>query len=149
MKPYSKSIPVLGLALSTQTPEEGITAEVIVVNSFEELWKSVKNATGKIIVFNQRFEDPEKAIKYRQLGAIEGAKLGAVATIVRSYATFSLGTPHTGLMFYSNNVTHIPAAEISIEDAKLLSRLYKKGTVKLLISAPPPPAIFKLVFRMK
>lgn len=85
-------------------------------------------ATGKIVVFNAPFDDPENAIKYRQKGAIAAGKLGASAVLVRSYATFSLSTPHTGLMFYESGYPKIPAAEISIEDSELLNRLQQKGT---------------------
>ena len=150
-KPYRKKLSALGLAMSVSTPPEGIRGEVIVVDSFDNLQKTVKDvsallililalnfadlihehcttqATGKVLVFNAPFDDPENAIKYRQRGAIEGAKLNASTVLVRSYATFSLGTPHTGLMFYDLDLTKIPAAEISIEDAELLGRLYNKG----------------------
>jgi carboxypeptidase Q len=129
LKPYKKIIPILGLFPSVSTPEEGITAEIIAVNGFEEL-KSVGDATNKIIVFNQPFDNPEDGIKYRQYSAIKAAKLGAVATLVRSYVTFTLGNPHTGLMFYEHNGSiPIPSAELSIEDADLLYRLYKKGSI--------------------
>lgn len=126
-KPYKKTLPLLGLFPSVSTPAEGISAEIIAVNSFEDLKKSVKDASNKIIVFNQPFDNPVDGIRYRQFSAIEAAKLGAVATLVRSYATFTLGNPHTGLMFYADGSLPIPSAEISFEDAELLYRLYKKG----------------------
>ena len=95
-------------------------------------------ATGKIVVFNQPFENAEKAILYRQLGAIEASKKGAAATLVRSYATFSLGTAHTGLMFYdeTGEVPRIPAGEITIEDAEILHRLYKRGQFIIFCTKP-------------
>ncbi|CAG7716865.1 unnamed protein product [Allacma fusca] len=127
LKPWRKTISVLGLAMSISTPEEGITGEVIVVQDFEDLHARVRDATNKILVFNAPFDNPENAIKYRQRGAIEGAKINASAVLVRSYATYSLATPHTGLMFYDGDVQKIPAGEISIEDAELLYRLQKKG----------------------
>ena len=43
LKPWYKKISVLGLAFSVETPVDGITAEIIVVNSFEDLHKNVKN----------------------------------------------------------------------------------------------------------
>lgn len=131
--PYKKNIQVLGLLPTAQTPEGGITSEIVVVDSYEQLNASpelLSRVKGKILVFNHAFDDAVNAVTYRHRSAIEGAKVGAIATIVRSYATFSLNTPHTGEMHYEEDIPPIPSAEISIEDAELLGRLYNKGAVK-------------------
>ncbi|CAL8097346.1 unnamed protein product [Orchesella dallaii] len=129
--PYKKNIQVLGLLPTVQTPEEGITSEIVVVENYKDLQENkndlLSRVKGRILVFNHPFDDAVNAVTYRHRSAIEGAKVGAIATIVRSYTTFSLGTPHTGEMHYEDDIPPIPSAEITVEDAELLGRLYNKG----------------------
>lgn len=69
-------------------------------------------------------------MEYRSSGATRAAELGAVAVLIRSVTPFSLYTPHTGMMSYGENVTKIPAACITIEDATLLRRMSDRGNGK-------------------
>jgi len=55
-----------------------------------------------------------------------------VAALVRSLATTSLATPHTGGTRYAEGVPPIPAAAITVEDAEWIARLVARGvTVRL------------------
>ena len=56
----------------------------------------------------------DQTVKYRGYAASEAAKVGAVATLVRSVAPFSIDSPHTGWQHYQENVPKIPTASISI-----------------------------------
>ena len=47
------------------------------------LWKI--QAKGKIVIFNEPYVSYEVTVKYRGYGAVEAAKHGAVATLIRSY----------------------------------------------------------------
>ncbi|KAJ2950645.1 hypothetical protein O0L34_g8901 [Tuta absoluta] len=127
LQPQSKTIGILGLGRSVPTPPEGITAEVVVVKSFEEL-DSLPNkiVTGKIIVFNPTFISYGETVKYRTQGAFRAAQKGAVASLIRSITPFSLYTLHTGSQNYSPNVTAIPTASITVEDANLMERMYRR-----------------------
>lgn len=68
----------------------GIQAEVMVVRSFEELKLRGSEATGKVVVFNQPFVSYGETVAYRAFGASEAAKVGAVATLIRSITPFSI-----------------------------------------------------------
>jgi len=127
----SMSISALGGSIST--PEMGIVAEVIEVRSLNEVKELGTKAEGKIIFYNRAMDSRlmntffgyGSAVDQRTLGAIEAAKAGAVAALVRSVTTRMDNVPHTGLMYYEENVHKIPAAAVSTVDAELLSKLIK------------------------
>jgi len=68
-----------------------------------------------------------KTADQRTRGASAAARLGAVASLVRSVGTLSARLVHTGAMRYDEGVPKIPAAAITAEDADLLARLAKDG----------------------
>ena len=133
--PDQRELAVLALGNSVGT-EGVVSGEVVVVHSFDELGPQVK---GKIVVYNVPMETSfptiqhyGTAVAYRGQGASRAAEHGAVATLVRSVATYSLNTPHTGAMHYDEEQPQIPAAAISVEDAELMDRLTQRGqTVRL------------------
>jgi carboxypeptidase Q len=126
-EPVREPLPMLGLGGSVGTDGKGIEAPVLVVSSFEELRRRQNEARGKIVVFNAPFVDYGQTVAYRWAGAIEAAKAGAVASLTRSVTPFSLRTPHTGMMTYSNGVPEIPHAAIAVEDAERLQRWQERG----------------------
>lgn len=127
LQPRHQDLALLGLGFSVGTPEEGITANAVVVNSFAELKKRAKEIPGQIVVYNEKFISYGETVEYRSSGATRAAELGAVAVLIRSVTPFSLYTPHTGMMSYGENVTKIPAACITAEDASLLRRMADRG----------------------
>ncbi len=122
VSPYEKELPMLGLGGSVRTPEEGLTAQTVVVENFEELDDRREEVAGSIVVYNQPFTDYGESVQYRVWGADRAAEYGALAVLVRSVTPNSMGHPHTGSLRYSGDVPNIPAAAISTEDAKLLHR---------------------------
>jgi len=63
-------------------------------------------------------------VQYRVGGAAAAEKYGALGVLVRSAASFSIDSPHTG---WQGTPSKIPAACISIEDAMMLSRMYNQS----------------------
>ena len=137
--PRRKRLAMLGLGGSVGTPAAGITAPVVVVTSFDDLEKRAAAVKGKIVLFDVPFTQYEATREYRSRGASAAAKHGAVAMLLRSVASFSINSPHTGSMRYDSTVSaRIPAAAIAVEDAMLLHRMLDRGqpvTVKLVMSA--------------
>ncbi len=136
----SDPLPILALGGSVATPENGINAEVLRVRSFEELKERRAEAPGKIVFFDvpmsvtmaSTFSAYSAAVVFRSRGAIEAAKAGAVAAIVRSMTTRLDDSPHTGGMSYQSNVKRIPTAAVSTLGAERIARLIENGeTVRL------------------
>lgn len=125
--PRKANIPVFAYGGSVSTPKGGITAKVIVVNSFEELKNRKDEVPGKIVVYNFPYEGYGKGFPYRYNGAIEAAKYGAVASLMRPLSTYAANNVHTGVMNYDESIRKIPHASITPEDALLLSRLISYG----------------------
>jgi carboxypeptidase Q len=129
VEPARHELSMLGLGGSVGTPPEGITAEVAVLKSFDELGEGVR---GKIVLYNVPFTTYGETVPYRVNGAARAAKFGAVASLVRSVGPVSLRTPHTGMMRYDESLPKIPTAAVTIEDAELIRRLVERGqTVRL------------------
>ncbi|XP_023557117.1 carboxypeptidase Q isoform X2 [Octodon degus] len=127
LAPRIHRLAILGLGSSIGTPPEGITAEVLVVTSFDELRRRASEATGKIVVYDQPYVSYMMTAQYRVRGAVEAAKVGAVASLIRSVASFSIYSPHTGMQKYEDGVPKIPTACITVEDAEMLSRMAFRG----------------------
>ena len=128
VSPQEHELRMLGLGGSVGTPEGGLVAEAVVVEDFEELEAlGREKVQGRIVVYDAPFTSYGETVKYRVNGARRAAKLGAVASLVRSVGPASLDTPHTGGMSYEEGVPKIPHAAITIEGATLLHRLHERG----------------------
>ncbi|HIE62171.1 MAG TPA: peptidase M28 family protein, partial [Microbacterium sp.] len=132
--PRPRSLPMLGLGGSIATPPGGIRAEVLVVESFDELEQRADEARGKIVLFDVPFTSYGATVQYRSQGAIAAARAGAAASIIRSVTPNSQQTPHTGNMNYADDVRRIPHAAITVEDAEMIHRMQDRGErVELLL----------------
>ena len=127
VRPRKTRLAMLGLGGSVPTPPKGITAPVLVVSSFEELTARAAEAKGKIVLFDAPFTSYRETVHYRVEGASAAARVGAVASLIRSVASFSIRSPHTGVMHYDSTVARIPTAALSVEDAQLLHRFQERG----------------------
>jgi len=134
---------------SVGTPPDGLTADVVTVDGFEEL-ESLGRASveGKIVLFNRPFDQQMAAqgfgreayrqiVPYRTGGPSVAARLGAVAALVRSAGGSNYRLPHAGFTRYAKDVPPIPAAALTAEDADLIEGLSREGPVRLHLTLTP------------
>jgi carboxypeptidase Q len=141
----TQKVVLTALGNSVSTPPEGLTAEVIVVNGFDELTALGRDKiAGRVVLFNEKFDKRmasqgragaayEEAVTYRKSGAKIAAALGAVGSLVRSVGGADYRLPHTG---YSAPAG-IPAAAITAEDADLIAHLTEQGRVVIHLVLTP------------
>ncbi|HUD72478.1 MAG TPA: M20/M25/M40 family metallo-hydrolase, partial [Dongiaceae bacterium] len=131
--PVALRLTATALGGSEPTPPDGVTAEVVEVDSLEALAARGDAVRGKIVLFNRQTVRDREGAGYvatsplRHKGPSEAARRGAVATMVRSLGTLRARLPHTGSLSYTDDAPRIPAAAITEEDADLLHRLLEAG----------------------
>jgi len=133
------------LSGSSATPAEGITADVVVVHSFEELTAlGREKVAGKIVLYNVVYDEKKalaglafeaygEAVVYRARGANAAADLGAVASLIRSVGGADYRLPHTGFSYPAP----IPHAALAAEDADLVEHLAAQGKVRMHLTLTP------------
>ncbi|MEX1129761.1 MAG: M20/M25/M40 family metallo-hydrolase [Vicinamibacterales bacterium] len=126
--PHPSALVMLGLGNSVGTPAGGVEAELLVVQSFEELDAAGPKVKGRIVLYNVPFTTYGETVRHRGAGPSRAAALGAVAALVRSVGPPGLRTPHTGALNYDPNAPKIPAAAVTTEDADRLQRMVNRGT---------------------
>jgi carboxypeptidase Q len=145
----AQKIVLTALGGSVATPPVGVTAEVIVVDNWEQLRQlPAGDVRGKILLFNHKFDKQLAAqgsglgayvdgVVYRGNGPSVAAAAGAVAVLIRSVGGADFRLPHTGQTSYAEDVPKIPAAAVTAEDADLLQDLTSQGPVKLHLTLTP------------
>jgi hypothetical protein len=145
----TQKIVLTALGGSVATRPEGITAEVVVVEDWQQLHALPAGAVkGKILLLNHRFDKELAAqgnglqaygggVVYRGAGPIAAASVGAVAVLVRSVGGADYRLPHTGMTQYAPDVPKIPAAAVTAEDADLMKNLTGQGPVKMHLTLTP------------
>ncbi len=145
----TQKVVLTALGGSVATPPKGLTAEVVVVDDFDELRSLGKEKIkGRIVVFNRPFdkrmaaqghggEAYGEAVVYRSDGPSAAARLGAVAALIRSVGGAAYRLPHTGATDYADDAPKIPAAALTEEDADLIAALVPEGRVRLHLILTP------------
>jgi len=141
----SQRIVLTALGNSTATPADGLTADVVTVDTFDELQALGRDkVAGKIVLFNEPFDKQTaaaglafaaygEAVRYRGAGPKAAADLGAIAALVRSVGSADYRLPHTGFSFPAG----IPAAAVTSEDADLIAHLSAQGKVRMHLTLTP------------
>lgn len=129
LSPRRAKINICGFGFTVGTLRGGLIADVVAVETFEEFDKIPSSEVrGKIVLFVPKWEGYGKTVKYRSQGASIASKKGAVAALVRSITPYSIGSLHTGMQSYAADVPNkIPVAAVTVEDAYMMLRLYRKG----------------------
>ncbi|MFZ4506419.1 MAG: M20/M25/M40 family metallo-hydrolase [Fimbriimonas sp.] len=131
----SFSLTCCALGTSPGTPTEGISAEIVEVHSLDEVKQLGEKLRGKIVFYNRAF-DPTLISGGAQYGAAgdqrfsgpaTAAKVGAVATLVRSLTGDPDDVPHTG----TTREPGIPSAALSVVAANRLSAALREGKVSV------------------
>jgi carboxypeptidase Q len=133
---------------SVATPVQGISGQVLLVHSFDELNAREGEAHGKIVVFDVPFNETlaengrsgaayGQGVIYRGQGASAAARVGATAALVRTVGGANYRLPHTGQMNYDPKLPKIPTAALSAEDAMWIARLAAEGPVTLRLKLLP------------
>ncbi len=125
--PVERNLRMLGLGNTPPTPEDGITEEAIVVESFDELEERSDEVEGKIVVFNAEFTNYGETVQYRTQGPARASEKGAVAALIRSVTPKSHQHPHTGNSGFPDGVEPIPTAALTVEDVKYMQRMQDRG----------------------
>ena len=145
----TQKIVLTALGGSVATPNEGLTAEVVVVNNFDELQALGRDrVAGKIVLFNAKFDQQladngfagpayGQSVIYRGIGASAAARLGAVAALNRSAGGADYRLPHTGALRYADDAPKIPAAAVTAEDAETMAHLAREGKVRMHLVLTP------------
>lgn len=145
----TQKIVLTALGGSVATAANGLTAEVIVADSFDHLSSlGREKVAGKIVLFNTRFDKQMaaqglaldaygQAVVYRGIGQNAAARLGAAASLVRSVGGADYRLPHTGALGYAPDAPKIPAAAVAAEDADLIAYLAAQGPVRMHLTLTP------------
>jgi carboxypeptidase Q len=140
-----QKIILTALGNSAATPADGVMADVVVVNNFDELAALGRDKiAGRIVLFNEKFDKRMadagrggvaygEAVVYRGRGPRDAATLGAVAALVRSVGGADYRLPHTG----AGARAGIPSAAVTAEDADLVAHLTQQGRVAMHLVLTP------------
>lgn len=146
LAPFAQPLAVAPLGGSASTGPDGITAEVVMFDTVDDLRAAPAGSlAGKIAFISHRMTPTQDGSQYgfagpaRWVGAGIAASKGAVATVIRSVGTDWHRNPHTGGTAFPEGVAPIPAGALSLPDAANLERMFARAggravTMKLTLT---------------
>lgn len=149
VSPFPQPLVSTSLGGSPGTTESGLEAEVVRVESLNELRAlSDDELAGRFVYIDHKMHRDaagkgySPASRIRSCGHYIAAERGAIATFIRSAGTSHHRFAHTGSMLNSDIPPSIPGIALANADADLLSYQVQSGkpvTVRLLSSAQHHP----------
>jgi hypothetical protein len=136
LEPIHKPLWMIGYGMVPGTPPEGITAEVVIVSSPDNL-RDAEPVKGKIVLYNTIADGYKLATVS---GPATAAAAGAAGVLIRS--GIPLQGPHTMALNWPQGATKIPTAALSVEDTDMIQRLVDAHTpmrVRLMMEAHQEP----------
>ncbi len=120
----------LAIGGSGATPTQGIQAQVIEVESLDEVNDLGDKVKGKIVFYNRPFDQRHiqtgpgygGVVDQRSQGPGTAAKLGAIAVVIRSASSAFDDAPHTGAQYIVPDADTIPALALGPISADHLSQ---------------------------
>ncbi|SEJ20973.1 Zn-dependent amino-or carboxypeptidase, M28 family [Sphingomonas sp. OV641] len=142
--PVPQKLHLAALGNSGATPATGLEADVVIFASYGDLAAAPDGSlAGKIAYVGNAMMKTQDGSSYGQAGVARfagpalAARKGAAAIVIRSIGTDTHRLPHTGTTNFPEGTTAIPAAALSVPDAKLIEALAKRGKpirMKLLLT---------------
>ena len=132
--PFPQKLVVAALGYSGSTGPEGVTGEIVYFDSVDALRAAPDSAVaGKIVFIDHHMMPAQDGSGYGQFGAPRrqgptiASKKGALAIVIRSIGTDHHRNPHTGVQYFTDGATPIPAGALTVPDSEQLVRILKRG----------------------
>jgi len=134
VSPFPQKLVVAALGYSASTGPAGITGQIAYFDSVDALRAAPDSAVkGKIVFIDHHMMPSQDGSGYGQFGAprrqgptIASLK-GAIGIVIRSIGTDHHRNPHTGVQYFTDGATPIPAGALTVPDAEQLVRILKRG----------------------
>ena len=150
LAPYPQPLAVTALGGSISTEKEGLSAQVALFETLEDLKRAPEGSlSGRIAYVGHAMQRTQDGSSYgyfneaRTAGPSIAASKGAVGYLIRSVGTDSRRFPHTGSLRYQEGMPRIPALALSNPDADQLERIAKDDkaiSVRIRVDSADVPA---------
>ena len=150
LAPYPQPLAVTALGGSVSTEKEGLSAEVALFQTLEDLKRAPEGSlSGRIAYVGHAMQRTQDGSSYgyfneaRTAGPSIAASKGAAGYLIRSVGTDSHRFPHTGSLRYEEGMPRIPALALSNPDADQLERIAADGkaiSVRIKVDSSDVPA---------
>ena len=151
LAPYPQPLAVTALGGSISTEKEGLSAQVALFETLEDLKRAPEGSlSGRIAYVGHAMQRTQDGSSYgyfneaRTAGPSIAASKGAVGYLIRSVGTDSRRFPHTGSLRYQEGMPRIPALALSNPDADQLERIAKDDkaiSVRIRVDSSDVPAV--------
>jgi carboxypeptidase Q len=134
VSPFPQKLAVAALGYSGSTGANGVTGEVVYFPSVDDLRAAPDaDVRGRIVFIDHHMMPAQDGSGYGQFGAPRrqgptiASQKGALAIVIRSIGTDHHRNPHTGVQYFTDGATPIPAGALAVPDAEQLVRILKRG----------------------